>query len=450
MKEKTVFFCSGCGYESPKWFGKCPACQEWNTAVEEKMVTGKKSQSSSLRTAEKPIRIGEITAENEDRIDSGIGELNRTLGGGIVPGSLVLIGGDPGIGKSTLALQFSHFASQDKPVLYVSAEESLAQIKLRASRLHVSSDNLYILSSNEISGVMAQIEKLSPKVVIVDSIQTVYSDDVPSTPGSVTQIKECTTRLMRLAKETGIAVFIVGHVTKDGAIAGPKVLEHIVDTVLYFEGERFASYRIIRTVKNRFGSTNEIGVFEMSDSGLKEVLNPSGFLLEGRPKNVPGTCVCPVMEGTRTVLAEIQALVAPTSYGIPKRMTSGIDYNRISLLIAVLEKRAGIKLSSSDAFINVIGGIKIADPAADLTAILAMASAYKDIPLGDKVIAFGEVGLTGDIRSSSNPVKRISEAIKLGFDTIIMPKQDTAGIKPDKNINIIKVSNIEQGIAAVL
>ena len=424
-KIKTLYVCNQCAYESAKWYGQCPSCGEWN-CMEETVVntasSSKKSSSVSGRSA--AVSIDEISETNEIRYDTGISEFNRVLGGGLVKGSLVLIGGDPGIGKSTILLQACLNLSKNKKVLYVSGEESASQIKLRAGRLGVTGKNLLILCETDAEYIAEVIRADKPDVVIIDSIQTMSITDIQSTTGSVTQVRECTNLFMRTAKSLSIPIFVVGHVNKDGNIAGPKVLEHIVDTVLYFEGDKNMSYRILRAVKNRFGSTNEIGVFTMADTGLQEVPNPSEMLLEGRPKNTSGTCVMCVMEGSRPILAEVQALVTATGFGNPRRMTNGYDFNRMSMLIAVLEKRAGYYFANTDCYLNIIGGLKIDEPASDLSVVLALVSSLKDMILKDDVIAFGEIGLAGEIRGVSNARQRVNEAVRLGFRKIIIPYQN--------------------------
>lgn len=420
-KSKTMYVCNQCSYESAKWFGQCPGCGEWNT-MEETVVNpiAAKKRSVSLDRG-RAVVIDEISETSEIRYDTGISEFNRVLGGGLVKGSLVLIGGDPGIGKSTILLQACKFLSEKKTVLYVSGEESASQIKLRASRLGVMSKNLYVLCETDAEYISELIRTDKPDVVIIDSIQTMNITDIQSSTGSVTQVRECTNLFMRTAKSLAIPIFIVGHVNKDGNIAGPKVLEHIVDTVLYFEGDKNMSYRILRAVKNRFGSTNEIGVFTMNDTGLEEVPNPSKMLLEGRPKNTSGTCVMCVMEGSRPILAEVQALVSATGFGTPRRMTNGYDFNRMSMLIAVLEKRCGYYFANTDCYLNIIGGLKIDEPASDLSVVLALVSSLKDMILKDDVIAFGEIGLAGEIRGVSNAQQRVNEAVRMGFRKIIIP-----------------------------
>lgn len=420
-KNKTQFVCSQCGYDSAKWYGQCPSCGEWNTMEEFKVTASAEKNRGMTTERARAVIIDEISETSEIRYDTGISEFNRVLGGGLVKGSLVLIGGDPGIGKSTILLQACKFLAENKKVLYVSGEESASQIKLRASRLDVTGRNLYVLCETDAEYITEIIMKDKPDVVIIDSIQTMNITDVQSSTGSVTQVRECTNLFMRTAKSLSVPIFIVGHVNKDGNIAGPKVLEHIVDTVLYFEGDKNMSYRILRAVKNRFGSTNEIGVFTMNDTGLEEVPNPSEMLLEGRPKNTSGTCVMCVMEGSRPILAEVQALVTPTGFGTPRRMTNGYDFNRMSMLIAVLEKRAGYYFANTDVYLNIIGGLRINEPASDLSVVLALVSSLKDMILKDDVIAFGEIGLAGEIRGVSNAAQRVNEAVRLGFRKIIIP-----------------------------
>ena len=424
MKTKTIFFCTECGNEYPKWMGQCPACGRWNTLAEQEVrkIEQKSTKSVSISTKNPPLKLDELDLTEEIRFKTGISELDRVLGGGAVKGSLVLVGGAPGIGKSTLLLQICGNIAQSLRVLYVTGEESGHQLKMRAQRLKVYSDKLLVLSETNISDILDAVESSKPDVLIVDSIQTLYSPELTSTPGSVGQVKDCTLQLMKLAKSFNVTVFVIGHVNKEGAIAGPKVLEHMVDCVLYFEGEQSASYRVLRAAKNRFGSTNEIGVFEMLDTGLTEVPNPSEMLLSGRPVNTPGTCVACVMEGTRPVLAEIQALLTPANFNAARRNSNGIDYNRAMLLLAVLEKRGGLRISSCDAYINVIGGLNIDEPAADLATVLAIASSYRDIPILDDLVAIGEVGLTGELRAVSQISQRLSEIARLGFKRCIMPK----------------------------
>lgn len=448
-KTKTVFFCTECGNETPKWAGKCPACGSWNTLVEGES-SPKKSVSSPSRAKSRPVPISEVNTDAEIRFSTGFSELDRVLGGGVVDGSLVLVGGAPGIGKSTLLLQLCGVCAKDRTVLYVTGEESGRQIKLRADRLGVNAENLLILVETDLNEILSAISSVSPDIVIIDSIQTLYDSELDSMPGSVGQIKDCTAALMQVAKGDGITVFIVGHINKEGNIAGPKVLEHMVDCVLYFEGDRLANYRILRAVKNRFGSTNEIGLFEMVETGLTQVPNMSELLLSDRPSSAPGTCVTCVMEGTRPLLAEIQALVTPTSFNVPRRTSNGIDYSRAMLLLAVLEKRGGLRLSTSDAYINVIGGIELEEPAADLATVLAIASSVLDRPVGDKLAAIGEVGLSGEIRSVSSMNQRLSEVKRLGFDYCVIPKHSRSKITVPDGLKLIEVSNVGEALASVL
>lgn len=453
-KIKTSYICSECGFESPKWYGKCPSCGEWNTLNEElNSQQTKNSFSNSFSTVNQVLALDDICGENDERIPTKIEEFDRVLGGGIVKGSLVLLSGDPGIGKSTILLQIcQNLGSKGQKILYVSGEESANQIKLRAVRIGVTTNNLFILSQTDLATIVECIKAEKPDIVIIDSIQTMVYEQVNSSAGSITQVRECTNVFMHTAKGLGIPIFIVGHVNKDGAIAGPKVLEHIVDTVLYFEGERNYSYRILRGVKNRFGSTNEIGVFEMTADGLKEVLNPSLMMISGRPKNTSGTCVACVMEGTRPILAEVQGLVCATGFGTPRRMSTGFDYNRMSMLLAVLEKRAGYFFNNMDAYVNVVGGLKLEEPAADLTVALALVSSLKDKAVDDKTIAFGEVGLAGEIRAVNNCEQRIAEAKRLGFERCIIPfhnyKSITNSLK--STFDIIPVRNIREAFSALV
>ena len=451
MKTKTVFICKDCGNETPKWNGKCPACGAWNT-LEEMSVQVKKGtatqQSSSIKRGEISL-ITEIAVNDEIRFDTGMEELNRVLGGGAVKGSLVLVGGEPGIGKSTILLQICRELCCKSKVLYISGEESQRQLKLRAERLGVNPESLYVYAGTDMDDIASVTEQVKPEVMIIDSIQTVYKSDLSSTPGSIAQVRECTMSCMEIAKGKNITVFVVGHVNKDGYIAGPKVLEHMVDCVLYFEGDKNMSYRILRAAKNRYGSTNEIGVFEMRDRGLVEVKNPSAALLDGRPCDVPGTCVACVMEGSRPILAEIQALVTATAYGTPRRMSSGIDYNRATLLLAVLEKRAGFKMGNYDAYINVIGGLKIEETSSDLPTLLAIASAAKDKPLPCDLAAFGEIGLTGEIRSVSAAQQRLNEIKRLGFTRCIMPAQNSRDIIVPDGLEVIFAKNIREAISVL-
>ena len=459
-KIKTVFYCQSCGYESSKWMGQCPGCKEWNTFVEETIkssVTGKSSKraaggiGNSGDAQSKPVKLSEVTINEEDRFDTHIGEFNRVLGGGLVKGSLTLVGGDPGIGKSTLLLQTARLLSGDKrKVLYISGEESLQQIKLRANRIGEFTEDMELLCETDLGTIEEVIRRNSPEVVIIDSIQTMFNENVSSAPGSVSQVRESTAVLMRIAKQLGISVFIVGHVTKEGTVAGPRVLEHMVDTVLYFEGDRHASYRILRAVKNRFGSTNEIGVFEMRNEGLVEVSNPSEFMLEGRPENASGSIVTCSIEGTRPILIEIQALVSHTNFNFPRRQANGTDYNRVNLLMAVLEKRVGLELSSYDAYINLAGGMKLIEPALDLSMCMAIVSSFRNRAIPDDVIAFGEVGLSGEVRSVNMPDVRISEAERLGFKTCIVPK--TVAEKYSKKfpkVKLIGVASVQDAVGMI-
>lgn len=454
-KIKTKYVCQSCGYENPKWLGKCPECMKWNTFVEE--IEDKSSKSNHRETfvidksSQKPVNINSITIKHEERFSSGINELNRVLGGGIVRGSLVLVGGDPGIGKSTLLLQVSESVAQSgKKVLYISGEESESQIKMRAERLNAKSENLYIMAENNLNIIEHNLEGFDPDLIILDSIQTVFTPDIASAPGTVSQIKEGTSRFMRISKKMGISTFVVGHVTKEGALAGPKIMEHMVDTVLYFEGERYNTYRLIRAVKNRFGSTNELGVFEMSEKGLQELENPSKALISEKPENASGSVIVSTVEGTRPMLLELQALVSPTSFGIPRRTATGIDFNRVNLLLAVLEKRAGMQIQNQDVYLNIVGGIKINEPSMDLGVILAVASGFRNIPISGEVAVTGEVGLTGEIRGVSYIEKRISECRKLGFKKIIIPKSNFEAVKDVKGIEIWPVENVRQAINMVL
>jgi DNA repair protein RadA/Sms len=425
-KIKTVFYCQSCGYESSKWMGQCPGCKEWNTFVEETVKPVAKSSRAGISSASangeytKPQSLSEIVMNDEERADTHIGELNRVLGGGLVRGSLILVGGDPGIGKSTILLQVAGNLSADKKeVLYISGEESLRQIKLRANRIGDFSDNLKFMCETNLANIEEAIQRTKPEVIVIDSIQTMYNEAVSSAPGSVSQVRESTSVLLRIAKSMNITVFIVGHVTKEGQVAGPRVLEHMVDTVLYFEGDRHASYRILRAVKNRFGSTNEIGVFEMQEKGLVEVTNPSEFMLDGRPENASGSIVTCSVEGTRPILIEIQALVCRTNFGFPRRQANGTDYNRVNLLMAVLEKRLGLQMADYDAYVNLAGGMKVAEPSLDLGICLAIISSFKNKPISDDVIAFGEVGLSGEVRSVNMAEARVQEAQKLGFKLVL-------------------------------
>lgn len=448
-KNVTVYFCQSCGYESSKWMGQCPGCKEWNTFVEEvveKKTAGKLKSVAGGNQELKSYKLSEIDMQEKERMKTRFPELDRVLGGGVVPGSMILVGGDPGIGKSTLLLQVCRNLSDTMSVLYVSGEESLQQIKMRAERIGTFSDNLQLLCETNLERVEQVIERQKPNVVIIDSIQTMYNEEVSSAPGSVSQVRESTGRLMQIAKGMGITVFIVGHVTKEGVVAGPRVLEHMVDTVLYFEGDRHASYRILRGVKNRFGSTNEIGVFEMCEEGLREVANPSEFMLNGKPEGASGSVVACSMEGTRPVLLEVQALVCHSSFGIPRRTAAGTDLNRVNLLMAVLEKRAGLSLSNCDAYVNIAGGIRMSEPAIDLGIVMAIASSYKDKAIDEKTICFGEVGLSGEVRAVNMAQQRVAEARKLGFDTCILPKVCISCLTDTKGIKIIGVENIQEAI----
>ena len=448
-KSKTVFYCTECGNETPRWQGKCPACGAWNTLTEH-IDRGNRAKSAPVGISKTPRLITDIDAENEIRFSTGLGELDCVLGGGAVLGSLVLVGGAPGIGKSTLLLQICSSLCKEYKVLYVSGEESEKQLSYRAQRIAVASDNLYVLSENHLPAVLDSINEIAPDILIVDSIQTLYTDDSDSAPGSVSQVKECTMSLMHLAKSNGITVFVVGHINKDGAIAGPKVLEHMVDCVLYFEGELNSTYRLLRAAKNRFGSTNEIGVFEMANSGLIEVPNPSQMLLQGRPKGASGTCVACLMEGTRPVLAEVQALVTKTSFNVPRRTADGFDYNRAALLMAVAEKRANMTLSAYDAYINVIGGLQINETGADLAVALALASSYYDKAIPDDLVAIGEIGLTGEIRAVSNISQRLSEIARIGFKRCIIPETNAEKLEKPKGLEIYCVKNLREAIAIAL
>lgn len=449
----TAFFCKECGYESAKWLGQCPACKEWNTMVEE--PTGKKEASakrgsSVLKQTSKPVKLEEVSIDEQDRMTTGYQELDRVLGSGIVAGSLVLVGGDPGIGKSTLLLQVCrNLAASGHKVLYISGEESLKQIKLRANRIGTIQGELLFFCETNLESIETTIQEVKPEVVIIDSIQTMFRDDVASAPGSVSQVRESTNILMQIAKGMGIAVFIVGHVTKEGVVAGPRVLEHMVDTVLYFEGERNASYRILRGVKNRFGSTNEIGVFEMQEQGLVEVENPSEYLLNGRPEEASGAVVACSIEGTRPILLEVQALVAQTNFGLPRRTAAGTDYNRVNLLMAVLEKRCHYEMSRYDAYVNIAGGVKMNEPAMDLAIILALVSSMKDKPVNPKTIIFGEVGLSGEVRAVSMAEQRVNEAIKLGFEACILPKVCLDKMKKTDKIRLYGVSSVREAIGLI-
>ena len=444
--KKSVFFCQNCGHEESKWLGQCPACKEWNTFVEEKVISVKAGTVRDKKEAQ-IVALSSVETDEDERMMTEMAELDRVLGGGIVPGSLVLVGGDPGIGKSTLLLQVcQRLAAMNKKILYISGEESLKQIKLRANRMGDFSHTLFLLCETNLDMIRGVIEQQTPDMVVIDSIQTMYNEEVGSAPGSVSQVRESTNILMQLAKGLGISIFIVGHVTKEGTVAGPRVLEHMVDTVLYFEGDRHASYRILRAVKNRFGSTNEIGVFEMQKSGLVEVENPSEFMLSGRPEHASGSVVACAMEGTRPMLMEIQALVCKSSFGMPRRTAAGLDYNRVNLLMAVLEKRAGLPLSSYDAYVNIAGGIRMNEPAADLGIVMAIASSYKNKPVSEDAIVFGEVGLSGEVRAVTMPEQRVAEAKKLGFKTCILPEVSVKGLGQVEGIEVIGVRSVNQAM----
>lgn len=441
-KKTTAFFCSECGYESAKWLGQCPGCREWNTFVEEPVT--KTGRAVRITNTKKPSLLKDISTKEEARMTTGFGELDRVLGGGIVRGSLTLIGGDPGIGKSTILLQVcKNLSDQGRKVLYISGEESLKQIKIRADRIGQFNDNIRLFCETDLELIEQTLRDEKPDVAVIDSIQTIYNSDVSSAPGSVSQVRESTNILMQTAKTENISIFVVGHVTKEGVVAGPRVLEHMVDTVLYFEGDRHASYRILRGVKNRFGSTNEIGVFEMCQNGLQEVKNPSEYMLNGRPENASGSVVACTIEGTRPILAEIQALVCRTNFGMPRRTAAGTDYNRVNLLMAVLEKRLGFHMGEFDAYVNVAGGIKINEPALDLGIVMAIISSYRDLPIDEKTIVFGEVGLSGEVRAVNMAERRVAEAVKLGFTRCIMPAVSRKGVTDRKGIDVIGVKNIQ-------
>ena len=450
--KKSIFFCQNCGHEEAKWLGQCPACKEWNTFVEERIDSGiTKGTTVAARAVHeaKVVPLTEVTADDDTRSETGIKELDRVLGGGIVPGSLVLVGGDPGIGKSTLLLQVCQRMAQMKKILYISGEESQAQIKLRANRMGNFTSGLLLLCETNLGIIRSVIEKERPELVVIDSIQTMYSEDVTSAPGSVSQVRESTNVFMQLAKGLCIPIFIVGHVTKEGTVAGPRVLEHMVDTVLYFEGDRHASYRILRAVKNRFGSTNEIGVFEMRQSGLVEVEKPSEYMLSGKPENASGSVVACSMEGTRPILLEIQALVCRTNFGMPRRTAAGTDYNRVNLLMAVLEKRLGMSLGNCDAYVNIAGGIKMNEPAIDLGIVMALVSSYRNRPIDEKTIVFGEVGLSGEVRAVNMPEQRVAEAKKLGFETCILPEISLKMVKEIQGIRLVGVKTVNEAVGII-
>ena len=448
---KTVYFCQECGNESPKWLGQCPVCGAWNSFVEE-VVEKTSSKAQREKRDVRPTHLSEIISSDEKRISSGMPELDRVLGGGIVQGSMVLVGGDPGIGKSTLLLQVCrNLCSRKVDVLYVSGEESLQQIKIRADRMGTFDDQLSLLCETNLDIIRSVVDRSRPRVLVIDSIQTMYSETVGSAPGSVSQVRESTAVLMQIAKGMNITIFIVGHVTKEGLVAGPRVLEHMVDTVLYFEGDRHAAYRVLRGVKNRFGSTDEIGVFEMCQNGLQEVANPSAFMLNGKPRGASGSVVACSIEGTRPILVEIQALVCHSNFNMPRRTAAGCDYNRVNLLMAVIEKRAGLRLAESDAYINIAGGIRMNEPAVDLGIVLAIISSYKEMPVPDDLICFGEVGLSGEVRAVNLAEQRIAEAAKLGFSRIIMPRVNLSGIRGKySQLDLVGVENVQEAMRAIL
>ncbi|HOM42989.1 MAG TPA: DNA repair protein RadA [Bacillota bacterium] len=450
-KIRTKFVCSECGSESPKWMGKCPECGQWNTLVEEVEQRDSQAQQSFAGILSRPESLLDISEDIEERLSTGSYELDRVLGGGIVKGSLVLVGGDPGIGKSTLLLQIANnIGNNGKKVLYVSGEESTAQIKLRAFRMGIRSGNIFLVSENNTQNVDIYVRDMKPDILVVDSIQTMYNPAITSAPGSVSQVREATLGLMKIAKQDGIATFIVGHVTKQGAIAGPRVLEHMVDTVLYFEGETHMSYRVLRAVKNRYGSTNEIGIFEMGDKGLTEVPNPSEMLLSGRMEGATGSCVISAMEGTRAMLVEVQALLSHTGFGVPRRNATGVDYNRVALLMAVLEKRVGMQLGSSDSYVNVVGGIKLNEPAADLGIVAAIASSFRDREIDGSTVIIGEVGLAGEVRAVNFVEKRVNEAAKLGFKRCIIPENNLSRLNDKSGIEVLGVSNVNNMLDIVI
>ena len=450
--KKTVFFCQQCGYESAKWMGQCPGCREWNTFVEEPAEEKRSTHSSASRVGQtvEPLPLSKVEMTDQERFTTGIGELDRVLGGGIVPASLVLVGGDPGIGKSTLLLQVCrNLAEAHHSVLYISGEESMQQIKIRAERIGSFTDDLELFCETNLSDIASVLRKKKPRVVVIDSIQTMYSEDVNSAPGSVSQVRQATALLLQLAKSLGITIFIVGHVTKEGVVAGPRVLEHMVDTVLYFEGDRHAAYRILRGVKNRFGSTNEIGVFEMQQAGLVEVKNPSEYMLNGRPEGASGSIVTCSIEGTRPILLEIQALVCKTGFGLPRRTAAGADLNRVNLLMAVLEKRLGMSLGNCDAYVNIAGGIKMNEPAIDLGIVMALVSSYRNRPIDEKTIVFGEVGLSGEVRAVNMPEQRVAEAKKLGFETCILPEVSLKMVKEIQGIRLVGVKTVNEAVGII-
>lgn len=451
--KKSIYFCQNCGHEESKWLGQCPMCKEWNTFVEEKVstpVSGASRGSSVAKPKSQVVTLSSVSTTDEERTKTGIKELDRVLGGGIVQGSLVLVGGDPGIGKSTLLLQVCQkLADKQKKVLYISGEESLKQIKLRANRMGEFADSLFLLCETNLAAIQSVIEKEAPDVVVIDSIQTMYNEEVSSAPGSVSQVRESTNVLMQLAKGLNISTFIVGHVTKEGTVAGPRVLEHMVDTVLYFEGDRHESYRILRGVKNRFGSTNEIGVFEMRTEGLAEVENPSEYMLSGKPADASGSVVACSVEGTRPILLEIQALICHSYFNNPRRTATGTDFNRVNLLLAVLEKRLGMQLSDCDAYVNIAGGIRMNEPAIDLGIVLATISSKLDLTIDEKTICFGEVGLSGEVRGVTMAEQRVAEAAKLGFKRCILPSVCLGAVKSVKGIELVGVSNVKEALEAI-
>lgn len=455
QKSKTMFVCKDCGYENPKWHGRCPSCGEWDSMTEEIVIHETNAAKRALSTSQASANaqnLNTIKSGTECRYKTGLSEFDRVLGGGIVKGSLVLLSGDPGIGKSTILLQVCEQLGQNLQILYVSGEESAHQIKLRADRLNVSTSNLFVMCETDVERITEYIKTQKPNLVIIDSIQTMNFAEVSSSSGSITQVRECTNWLMRVAKELDVPIIIVGHVNKDGNIAGPKVLEHIVDAVLYFEGERHLSYRILRAIKNRYGSTNEIGVFEMLDKGLSQVVNPSLMLISGRPKDTSGTCVACVMEGSRPILAEVQGLVTPSGFGNPRRMATGFDYNRMSMLLAVLEKRGGYFFGSMDTYINVVGGLKLIEPASDLSVALALVSSLKDVIVRDDILAFGEIGLAGEIRTVGNCEQRVKEAARLGFNKCVIPRDNVKSLSATakKNIEVIGAKNIREAFESII
>ena len=449
MKAKTVFVCNECGYESAKWMGKCPACNSWNTFVEEKISTKTENGKKEKRVQEAPKPLNTYIGQDAKRISTGYDELDRVLGGGLVKGSLVLVGGEPGIGKSTLILQICNKIKGEGKVLYVSGEESAEQIKLRSDRLDINNDDILFLGETDIDIIDENIEELNPKLVIIDSMQTMYSEEISSAPGSVSQVREITSRIMNICKSKKITTIIIGHVTKDGNIAGPRVLEHMVDTVLYIEGERYFSYRMVRGVKNRFGSTNEVGMFEMQEKGMVEITNPSSILISEREENPSGSIIVATIEGTRPLLVELQALVTQSVFGLPRRTANGIDYNRLTLLVAVMEKKANFMLGNQDVYLNVVGGLKLNEPALDLGIILATASSFKNISIPKDVVAFGEVGLTGEVRTINMVEKRLKEAERLGFKRCIIPENNKKLLKESYKLDIIGVKNINEAMKAI-